>query len=82
MSNVIQLQPIESSNIESAGHDGTTLEVKFRGSGKRYQYKGVTPELFNEFMKAPSKGSFFAKNIRTCHECVPIIEAPPPERAS
>lgn len=71
---MIELKPVESSNIEAAGYDPATqtLEVKFKGSGKRYRYARVAPETFSDFEKAPSKGSFFSRNIRTCHDCSPV----------
>jgi hypothetical protein len=67
---MMQRQPIESSNIQDAGFDAATgtLEITFR-SGKRYRYHGVSPERFSEFMAAPSKGSFFAREIKPNHDC-------------
>jgi hypothetical protein len=73
---MIEHKPVESSNIASAGYDPKTrvLEVRFRGSGRLYRYNDVTPETHADFEKAPSKGSFFARNIRTCHTCEPVVE--------
>jgi lysyl-tRNA synthetase class 2 len=67
---MMQRQQVESSNIQDAGFDANTgvLEVTFK-SGKRYRYHGVSPERFTEFMNAPSKGSFFAREIKPHHEC-------------
>ena len=39
------------------------LDLKFR-DGPTYRYLGVPPDVFNALMSAPSKGAFFAGNIR------------------
>lgn len=59
----------ESSTIEQALYDPDTqtLRVTFkRGKGKTetYQYDKIEPMLWADFYSAPSKGSFFALNIR------------------
>ena len=59
-------QKIEgSSNIAEIGYDPDimTMEIKFH-NGKIYQYWPITVSGINEFLKAPSKGEFFYKNIR------------------
>jgi hypothetical protein len=55
--------PVTSSAIESVGHDGTTLEVKFK-SGKVYTCSGVTPEEHAKFMAQPSLGRAFNQMFR------------------
>jgi KTSC domain len=56
-------QPVQSSNIASIGwHDGT-LEVEFK-TGSIYHYEGVSREFYNEFMNAPSKGTFFSRYVK------------------
>lgn len=57
--------PVNSSNIKSMGHDkqSNTLEVEFHNKDV-WQYQPVTEEAFNECMKAPSKGSWFSKNVK------------------
>ncbi len=56
---------VSSTNIRSIGYDpkSQTLEVEFN-SGRLYQYTGVPEALFERFMKAPSKGKFFAQYVR------------------
>jgi hypothetical protein len=64
----ITTTPVESSQIAAIGHDGAdTLQIDFpRKSGgvSRYQYSGVSPELFEAFKSAESIGSFFYKHIK------------------
>lgn len=52
--------PVESSDIVSIGYDPKEqrLEIEFHG-GRVYQYRGVSPELHEQFMRADSPGSFF-----------------------
>lgn len=65
---IITTTEVESSQIKAIGHDGVdTLQIDFprKGGGvSRYQYSGVSPELFEEFKGAESIGSFFYKNIK------------------
>lgn len=60
----MQRTTVSSSNIVSIGYDPTTetLEVEFENS--IYQFDGVSAELHQALMAAPSKGSFFYHNIR------------------
>ena len=52
----------ESSNISCIGYDTENLFVGFK-SGGFYRYDKVNPELVNDFLKAESKGKFFANYI-------------------
>ena len=55
----MEMIPVESSNIESVGHDGReTLRVTFKGSGS-YDYVGVTEEEFFGLVNAPSVGKAY-----------------------
>jgi hypothetical protein len=65
----MDLTPVDSSNIESVGHDPATseLRVKFK-SGHTYSYLGVSAAQHAEFMQAPSKGQHFHRNVRGKHE--------------
>lgn len=45
----------KSSQVESFGHHGDTLAVKFK-SGGTYHYHGVTPEQFAALGKSDSIG--------------------------
>ena len=59
----IALSPVKSSQIESIGHEGNTLAVKFR-SGGVYHYHDVSASLFAELQKAESLGSHLHKHIK------------------
>jgi hypothetical protein len=60
--------PIASSNIASVGYDepSQTLEVEFT-NGIVYQYYNVGSALYEQFMRAPSKGQFLNFNIRNAY---------------
>lgn len=64
----INHQPVSSSNITSVGYDPDTqtLEVQFT-SGGRYQYFDVPQEDYDSFIASPSKGQFFADNIKNSY---------------
>lgn len=59
---------VSSSNVVSVGYDepSQTLEVEFLG-GAVYQYYNVGEAIFEEFMKAPSKGQFLNVYIRNAY---------------
>lgn len=52
-----------SSNVKSAERVGGDVVVTFVNGGK-YTYHDVPDEVFVEYSKAESKGSFVAKNLR------------------
>ena len=65
----IDLQPVESSQIHSIGHDPetNTLAICFKskaGAGSTYHYANFTAEDFAAFKGADSIGSHFGKNIK------------------
>ncbi len=57
--------PVSSSNIASIGYDQKTqtLEVEFLKSGV-YQYFDVPQAVYEEFIKAESKGKYLANQIK------------------
>lgn len=59
-----------SSGVKAVGYDAATntLEVEFP-SGGIYQYYGVPQSKYEEFMRASSKGGFFAAYIRAEYQC-------------
>lgn len=63
--NNVSMVPIISSNLESVGYDKSAndLIVQFKGGGK-YKYLGVPNIIYEGFMKADSKGKYFAQNIK------------------
>jgi len=58
-------QSINSSAISSVGYDEqrSVLEVEFEG-GAIYDYFDVPPKVYNELLKAPSKGRFVSMRVR------------------
>jgi len=58
-------QPVQSSNLQSVGHDPrtNTLEVQFK-NGRVYSYQDVNVDEFGALLNAPSVGSYFANNIK------------------
>jgi len=59
------LVPVLSSNLAAMGYDETLgeLQIQFQ-NGAIYSYQNVAPETYYGLLNAPSKGTFFAFNIR------------------
>ena len=55
-------QEVESSVIGAVGHS-RVLEIQFE-SGRIYQYFNVPEDVYEEMLKAESKGKYFNANIR------------------
>jgi KTSC domain len=60
-----EMIPVESSLIAAVGYDPFThtLTVEFKRGGK-YLYRGVSPEVYDDFMAAESIGKFFLSKIK------------------
>ena len=56
---------VESTSIASIGYDAAArrLEIEFR-SGALYSFREVPVEIHAAFLRAESKGRFFARSIR------------------
>ena len=69
----MEIKKIDGSNIKAAGFDQmtSTLFVQFKG-GKIYSYGGVESGVYDDFMAAPSKGSFFKANISGKYETLKL----------
>lgn len=60
--------PVDSSNIESVGYEASSRELHVRFLGNRtYVYSDVPAELHDELMRAPSKGSFLNRAIKSAY---------------
>ena len=59
----IAMKSIKSSQIDSIGHDGNTLAVKFKNGGT-YHYHGVSATQFSDMQKAESIGGYLHKHIK------------------
>lgn len=59
------MQYVVSTNLSRVGYEASNLElhVEFT-SGATYVYTQVPEFVFSELMEAPSKGSFFNRNIK------------------
>ena len=63
---------VVSKTIASIGHDQAgTLEVEFV-SGTVYRYGGVEEEVYEDFMRASSKGQFFNEHIKDAYPFVRV----------
>lgn len=62
---------VESSTIADVGYEPATmtLEVGFR-NGSVYQYLDVPEAVYQEFMRASSKGKFLHANIKNNYRYV------------
>jgi hypothetical protein len=69
----MQRARVISTNIASIGYDmpTTTFEIEFKAGGI-YQYYGVSIGVYNALMGAPSKGTYFATNIKPNYRCLKV----------
>lgn len=64
----IPLFPVRSTSISAAGYARKLSILRLRYSGGRtYDYLGVSPEVFQAFLAAPSKGQFVNWRIKPCY---------------
>ena len=63
----MQLREVNSSNISKIGYENDTLLVEYK-SGTQYRYKNVSTTLYEEFLKAESKGRFMNSNVKGKYE--------------
>jgi hypothetical protein len=63
---------INSNVILAVGYDAkaSLLEIKFRISKRVYAYLNVPQKVYEDFMHARSKGSFFNQKIKNNYEHV------------
>ena len=61
----VQMQYVQSSNLEAVGYSRKTerLYIQFK-SGAEWVYNGVSFTVYQNLMSAPSKGKYFYYNIR------------------
>lgn len=64
---------VKSNNIDEVAYDqeNKVLFVRFKNGG-HYSYENVSKELYEELMKAESKGKFFHANIRAKHKATKL----------
>jgi hypothetical protein len=63
-------EPVVSTSIASVGFDADNemLEVQFV-SGSIYRYREVEEDVYDRFLAASSKGSFFNEHIKDAYLC-------------
>lgn len=63
-----RLQAVESSCVARIGYDEGAEEVyvEFHDSGT-YAYRGVPARVFEDFLRAESKGAFVNEAIKPCY---------------
>ena len=60
------IRRVESSSIDAVGYDPETrrLYLRFIGSGNAYVYEDVPASIFDQLMRAESKGGFVNTMIK------------------
>lgn len=66
----MMMQDVVSSELQSVGFDeaASILQVKFQ-NGRVYRYQGVPQSVFENLLRADSKGRFFNAQIRDRYPC-------------
>jgi hypothetical protein len=67
-----EMRPVRSSNVEAVGHhvESGGMHVRFKG-GDTYVYDGVSAEMFERALAAPSVGSFVHRHLKA-HSCTKL----------
>lgn len=64
-----EIKDFESSTLKHVEYDNDTKELTVMFlSGAKYVYTGVASNVFLELAAAPSKGKYFAANIKNEYE--------------
>jgi hypothetical protein len=62
------MTPVSSSNLESVGHDGSALFIRFKSKpgvpSQTWMYRGVAASYAPEIAKAESPGAMFHRLIK------------------
>lgn len=58
--------PVQSSNVESIGHDGKAMHVRFKG-GSHYVYADGPTDKYHSALGADSVGKFVAEHLKGKH---------------
>ena len=63
---VVSMIAVISSNVAAVGYDARSQEllVRFHHASRNYAYRGVPLSLYEDFLRAPSKGQFLAWAIK------------------
>lgn len=55
---------VQSSFVEAVAYDNDADDLYVTLSHGSYVYHGVPKNVFDNFLEAPSKGSFFNRNVK------------------
>lgn len=63
------LSPVKSTNVAAIGYASVrqALLVQYKSSQEVYLYYGVSPEKYQAFLAAESKGAFLATQVKALH---------------
>jgi hypothetical protein len=62
----MKMEPVESSWIESVGHDPATGTLRIKTKrGETYEYHGVNTEKHKALMEASSAGQHFGQHLKS-----------------
>lgn len=64
---VVEMIPVESSNIEAIGYKDWNKELYVKYKSGTYIYHNVKKKLYEDLMKSESKGRFMNENIKANH---------------
>lgn len=66
----MEMQRVNSRAIQAIGYDPVSWRLRIRfEKGDTYDFCGVPSDLYERFMRAPSKGSFYNDHIRDRYQC-------------
>ena len=77
----IENTEVDSSHIQSIEHNGENLYVHFL-NGAIYEYDGVTEQMAQRMLNAPSKGKFLWAYIRDKYPYQKVPSVPPAKTGS
>jgi hypothetical protein len=61
----VEFFPVESSNVAEIGYDGNDQELWVRfANGALYVYQNVPPDIWDQFVNAPSMGKFIHTHMK------------------
>ena len=67
---MVNMIPVESSNVVAIGYGDDTLYVKY--SSGMYKYDNVPKEVAEKLFKADSKGRFMNDYIKGSYHCTKV----------
>jgi hypothetical protein len=78
----MERRTVTSGAVRSIGHEGDTLEIEYR-NGRVYRYPGVSREVYEKLLTAPSLGRAVQQQILGGgFPHVPVAPEPEPETAA